>query len=141
MFGNGSRQDPPSAPETSSLWGDMFGVSSLFKIISDPALMAHAHQMMASVIEGANANRRIEAKLDRLLKAIGHEITDINARFPSAFVAPPALSGPDGADGARGHSAATGAAHDGGALASDDPRQSRGPVRSGDAGAHAAEPD
>jgi hypothetical protein len=146
--GNGGlgKGDVPqsSPPDTGSLWGDMFGVSSLFKVISDPSLMAHAHQMMASVIEGANANRRIEAKLDRLLKAIGHEISDINARFPSAFhpgLTHPALPQPDGADGAGGHSAATGASDDGSALAPDDARKSRSPVRSGDASAFAAEPE
>jgi hypothetical protein len=113
LFGmNGNGQEPVAPPETSSLWGDMFGMGSLFKMISDPGLMAHTHAMMAAVIEGANANRRIEAKLDRLLKGIGHEISDINARFPAHFQ-PPALLEGNGANGAGSPSAATGADHDG----------------------------
>jgi hypothetical protein len=120
MFGNGSDASGnpagtglPPAPETSSLWGDMFGMGSLFKLISDPGLMAHTHAMMAAVIEGANANRRIEAKLDRLLKGIGHEISDINARFPAQLQPPPALLTQHGAHAAGGNAAATGAVDDG----------------------------
>jgi hypothetical protein len=95
LFGmNGNGQEQPAAPETSSLWGDMFGMGSLFKMISDPGLMAHTHAMMAAVIEGANANRRIEAKLDRLLNALGHQINDINARFPAGFQPPGAPGAP-----------------------------------------------
>jgi hypothetical protein len=107
MFGNG--QDAPAPPDTGSLWGEMFGMGSLFKMISDPALMAHTHQMLNAVIEGANASRRIEAKLDRLLGALGHEISDINARFPAAFQPPGATQLLEGnaAAGNRGDPAAT----------------------------------
>ena len=130
MFGSGNGQDAAQAPETSSLWGDMFGVGSLFKVISDPALMQHAHQMMGAVIEGANANRRIEAKLDRLLRALGNDISDINARFPAQFQpphdpgpsAPPALLEANRADGAGGFAAAIGAPDDGSGQPTQGPR-------------------
>lgn len=84
MFGNGSGE-APQPQDTKSLWGDMFGLSGLMKAINDPTLIIHAQAMMQATIEGANANRRIEAKLDRLLGALGHEIADINARFPASF--------------------------------------------------------
>jgi hypothetical protein len=113
MLGFGNGQDAsPAAPDTGSMWGDLFGMGSLIKVISDPALMAHAHQMMGAVIEGANANRRIEAKLDRLLKALGNDIADIDARFPNQFQ-PSALLEQRNADGARGHPPATSLADDG----------------------------
>jgi hypothetical protein len=139
MFGNGQEQ-PPQAPETSSLWGDMFGMGSLFKMISDPGLMAHTHAMMAAVIEGANANRRIEAKLDRLLKGIGHEISDINARFPSHFQ-PAALLEGNGANGAGSHSASTGAVDDGSGGTAQGAGADRGAIRGNGATAASGEPD
>ena len=118
MFGNG-KDTTSEAPDTRSLWGDMFGVSSLVKVISDPALMTHAHAMMAAVIEGANANRRIEAKLDRLLGALGHEISDINSRFPAQYQPGPApLLEQRGTVRAGGNAAATGAPDDGSTPAS-----------------------
>jgi hypothetical protein len=128
MFGNGSGQDAPAAPDTGSLWGDMFGIGSLFKVISDPALMQHTHAMMSAVIEGANANRRIEAKLDRLLGALGHGISDINAKFPVQFQPSAILEG-DRADGSRGHAPATGAVDDGSRSAAEGPRSLGGPIR------------
>ena len=115
---NGNGQEPLPAQETSSIWGDMFGMGSLFKLISDPALMAHTHQMIGAVIEGANANRRIEAKLDRLLGALGHEISDINSRFPAQLQPPAALLEQHRAHELRGNSAATGLADNGGSPAS-----------------------
>lgn len=132
MFGNG--QEPPAAPpDTGSLWGDVFGVGSLFKLISDPALMAHTHQMIGAVIEGANANRRIEAKLDRLLKALGHDLADINARFPAdfqpGFIAP-LLEG-DRTPGSGGVAAAIGASDDGSRRASASAATHGGAVRGG----------
>ena len=115
-IGNGSGEQPQ---DTKSLWGDMFGISGLMKVISDPALIAHAHAMMQATIEGANSSRRIEAKLDRLLQALGHEISDINGRFPAAFqpLTAPALLEQNGADGTGGHAPATGALDDGSASA------------------------
>ena len=132
MFGNGQEPAPPQ--ETASIWGDMFGMGSLFKIISDPALVAHAHAMMASVIEGANANRRIEAKLDRLLGALGHEISDINSRFPAAFqpAGAPALLEGNASDGTRGHPPSSGVAHDGSGGAASSPATAGVGSRSGE---------
>jgi hypothetical protein len=119
MFGNGSGESP-QPQDTKSLWGDMFGLGSLMKVITDPALVSHAHGMMQATIDGAHANRRIEAKLDRLLQALGHEINDINSRFPAQFHprdmpggTTPALLVQDGPHGTGGHPAATGAADDG----------------------------
>ena len=118
--GSGSSGDPSQPQDTKSLWGDMFGLNGLMKVITDPALVAHAHAMMQATIEGANSSRRIEAKLDRLLGALGHEISDINSRFPAAFQPAPALLVEHGANGAGGNSAATGAPDNGsrGAAAS-----------------------
>jgi hypothetical protein len=114
MFGksNGAGEEQPQG--TGSLWGDMFGLSGLMKVITDPALVQHAHGMMQATIDGAHANRRIEAKLDRLLRALGHEIEDINSRFPDGFQpGPPALLVQHGADGAGRNSASVELAHDG----------------------------
>jgi hypothetical protein len=124
MFGNGAGDFPAQQPQdTKSLWGDMFGLTGLMKVISDPALMAHAHAMMASVMEGANANRRIEAKLDRLLGALGHEISDINSRFPAQFqpTGAPALLEGNASDGPRRHPASSGAVDDGSSGAASSP--------------------
>jgi hypothetical protein len=116
-FGNGAGDFPAQQPQdTKSMWGDMLGLSGLMKVITDPALIAHAHAMMQATIEGANSSRRIEAKLDRLLGALGHEISDINSRFPAAFQSDraPALLVQHGAAGAGGIAAATGAPDHGG---------------------------
>jgi hypothetical protein len=56
-------------PDTSSLWGNMFGLGSFFKVVTDPQLQAHAHAMINAIIESAQASKRIEAKLDALLGA------------------------------------------------------------------------
>jgi hypothetical protein len=117
MFGNGSGGDA-QPQDTKSLWGDMFGLGSLMKVITDPALVQHAHAMMQATIDGAHASRRIEAKLDRLLGALGHEISDINARFPAQFQpAGTPLLVEHGANGAGRHAAAIGAPDDGSAGA------------------------
>lgn len=125
MFGEGV--DHPQ--ETGSMWGDLFGVGSLFKVITDPGLQAHVHAMMAAVIEGANSSRRIEAKLDRLLKALGHEIEDINFRFSG--VGPAALLEANRADGVGGHPPAGGVIDDGAGGAAVDPGKARGHARGG----------
>jgi hypothetical protein len=122
MFGNGSGEsvDPSQPQDTKSLWGDMFGLGPLMKVLSDPGLQLHAQAMMQSIIEGANANRRMEAKLDRLLGALGHEIADINSRFPSQFhPAPAPLLEGNGADGNRANPPASGAVDDGSASTAD----------------------
>lgn len=109
MLGNGRQKiDPPSS---ASLWGDMFGMGGFFKMISDPNLGAQAGAMMKAIIESSQAAHRTEAKLDALMKALGH--------VPIEPVA--ALSAPNGTDGS-GRPASTGeplddgvggAAHDG----------------------------
>lgn len=56
---------PGEEPQsTGSLWGEMFGLGPMFKMLTDPALGQHAHEMMQAIIESAKANARIEAKLD-----------------------------------------------------------------------------
>jgi hypothetical protein len=116
MFGIGNGAGEPQPQDTKSIWGDMFGLGGLMKVITDPALVNHAHAMMQATIEGANSSRRIEAKLDRLLGALGHEISDINSRFPAAFQPAPApLLVEHGALGAGSHPPATGAPDDGSA--------------------------
>jgi hypothetical protein len=115
MFGNGSGETgDQQPPDTGSLWGNMFGLGPLMKVISDPALVSHAHLMMAAIIEGAQASQRTEAKLNRLLKALGHEIEGIDAARPDqppAFVT--ALLGANGAAGNRGFAPASLAPDDG----------------------------
>jgi hypothetical protein len=49
------------------MWSDMLGLGSFFRILSDPSLVDQVHAMMGAVIEAAQANKRIEAKLDELL--------------------------------------------------------------------------
>lgn len=131
MFGAGKGQvsgeqvEPPfgapiEPPSTSSLWGDMFGMGSLLKLVSDPALGAHAHQMMGALIEAAQASQRIEKKLDTLLKALGHEIDGIATRTENDLaaaqarpgVAPPLLAA-HRADGGGGFAPASLAPDDG----------------------------
>ena len=119
MFGNGKDQPaqiPPDAaieaPSSSSLWGDMFGVGSLFKVITDPALGAHAAAMMNAITESAKASSRIERKLNRLLAALGQEVEDANVGSPG--IGPPALLAADGANGGRGLAPASGAPDNGG---------------------------
>jgi hypothetical protein len=121
MFGNNgngglgpgdvAQIEPPSS---SSLWGDMFGLSGLIKTITDPALGAHAHAMMAAIIESGKASHRIELKLNALLGALGHDVAEIERRAANVDPAAPALLGSNGANGGRG-SAATGFAPDNGA--------------------------
>jgi hypothetical protein len=115
MFGKSNGSDPSQPQSSGSLWGDVFGLSGLMKVITDPALVNHAHAMMQATIDGAHANRRIEAKLDRLLRALGHEINDINSRFPDNFQpgpTPPLLEG-GRADGTGGNPPSSELAHDG----------------------------
>lgn len=128
MFGNGGDSSQPQ--DTGSMWGDMLGMGSLFKVITDPALMQHTHTMIAAVIEGANANRRIEAKLDRMLKALGQNLDDINDRWPDQFKTPALLEG-NRANGAGSPALASGAVDDGSGGAPDGARTPDGLVRGG----------
>jgi len=132
MFGNGSgAADQPQ--DTKSIFGDIFGLGGLMKVITDPALVAHAHAMMQATIEGANSSRRIEAKLDRLLGALGHEISDIDARFPAPFQAPAnsPLLVQHGAFGAGSHPAAIGAPDNGSPQPTGSPATAGGGPRPG----------
>jgi hypothetical protein len=142
---NGNGQDQPQAPPTSSLWGDVFGISGLVKALSDPAMMQGAQAMMTALAEGGQASRRIEAKLDMLLRALGHEIETINARFPAHFGGPAGPGGPfdpriiggqsapllegDRADGGRGSAIASLALDNGGRGAADRVDPARGDPR------------
>jgi hypothetical protein len=114
MFGNGGDSDgQASAPETKSLWGDMFGLGPLMKVISDPSLGLHAQAMMQAIADGANASRRIEIKLNRLLEALGHDVAAVE-RSAAAQIGrtPPLLEG-DGAVGDRRSAAASQPSDDG----------------------------
>jgi hypothetical protein len=113
MFGNGSEDTQGPAPDTKSLWGDMFGLGPLMKVISDPALGQHAQAMMQAIAEGANASRRIEVKLNRLLEALGHDVSDIERSTASHAARPPALLEGDRAAGDRRPSFASQPSDDG----------------------------
>jgi len=69
LTNNGHQELKPigEAPSTRRLWSDMLGLGDLFRVLSDPGLIAHVHAMMTAVMEAAAANKRIEEKLDRLL--------------------------------------------------------------------------
>jgi hypothetical protein len=115
---NGNGQEPQiEPPSSSSLWGDMFGFGPLFRMMQDPALGAHAHGMMQAIIEGAQSNRRIEAKLNALLGALGHDVAEIERRAGMAGGSgrfnPPVLLAVDGANGIGGFAAASVAPDDG----------------------------
>lgn len=109
---NGSDIEPPS---TRSMWGDMFGLGPLLRIASDPAIVHQALGMLSQLAEAGAVNRRLEAKLDILLAAGGHDLESINraidatARPNLAFL--PQIDGTVGAVGA----AATGRPSDDGA--------------------------
>jgi hypothetical protein len=119
MNGNGQDFDKGSVPQieppsTGGLWGDMFGLGPLMKMITDPALGLHAHGMMEAIIEGAKASGRIEAKLNKLLEALGHDVADIERTAAMARnQRPPVLLAANGADGDRRFAVASGAADDG----------------------------
>ena len=108
MNGNGQDAAPQS---TASIWGDMFGMGSLFKLVTDPMLGATAQRMMETIIESSLASRRLEAKLDLLLKGQGHDIDAVNARF--AGLGPPALLEMGGAARSRSDPASSHADDDG----------------------------
>lgn len=106
---NGSDIDPPS---TRSMWGDMFGLGPLLRIASDPAIVHQALGILSQLAEAGAVNRRLEAKLDILLAAGGHDLESIN-RAIDATARPsflPTINGTVGAVGA----AATGRPSDDG---------------------------
>jgi hypothetical protein len=113
MQGNGNASSPAAeiaAPQSSrSMWANMFGLGPLLDMIGDPQMMAHAHAVMQAMIEGANASRRLEAKLDLILRGLGHDPQSVHpADLRSA-----ALPAADGAAGDRGFTVASLFADDG----------------------------
>ena len=136
MFGSNGSQQPPGSeagtgyiepPSTGGLWGDMFGLGPLFKMMTDPALGAHAHGMMQAIIDGAQASNRIELKLNALLGALGHDVAEIERREMASAAAAAgrgpvvtALLAASGAAGNRSPAAASQSVDDGsgGAAAS-----------------------
>jgi hypothetical protein len=116
MFGNGSDPQLPQTvepPSSASLWGDMFGIGSLLKTMSDPALGANINAMLLSVIEASKSSARVEAKLDQLLKALA----DGNGNA--------ALSLANGTDGSGRPSAPSGALDDGSSFTANADRKPR----------------
>src|SRR5215468_1358183 len=61
------------AQSTGSMWGSMFGLGPLMRLISDPELSQNANKVMRALIAGQAASQRVEAKLDFLLKVLGHD--------------------------------------------------------------------
>jgi hypothetical protein len=63
---------PPPQP-TGSLWGNVFGLGPIVKLINDPQLADNAKKAMAAIIASHETIARIENKLDVLLRAQGHD--------------------------------------------------------------------
>jgi hypothetical protein len=135
MFGNGAlppqNGDPQEPASSSSMWGDMFGVGSLFKVITDPQLGQHAAAMMQAISAGAQASTRIERKLNMLLAALGHEI-DENGNVRNRPGGGTPLLAADGPHGNRGFAATGGAPDDGGRGLAGDGRLARDADRADD---------
>ena len=91
------------AQPTGRLWGDMFGLGPIMRLINDPELGPKAHQAIAGIIASSAAMVRIEAKLDFLLRVSGHDPAAIVAALPGGLP-----------DGNRGPAVAGAIAHDGG---------------------------
>lgn len=66
---------------TSSLWGEMFGLGPLMRLIQDPQLGAKTHQAVQAIIDGHARMVRIEAKLDALLQGVPYADTAAPAVF------------------------------------------------------------
>lgn len=73
---------PDQAQPTSSLWGQLFGLGPLFRMVSDPQMMQNAIGMMQAIAAGAAANQRLEAKLDFLLRKQGYDPEEIASSAP-----------------------------------------------------------
>lgn len=69
---------------SSSLWGDMFGLGPMLKMISDPNLGNTALAMMQAIMESAKANARIEAKLNAILERHGYDLAQFDNAAGSA---------------------------------------------------------
>lgn len=111
--------DAPSweeAPSTGSLWGQMFGLSPILRMLTDPQAQANAQALIMALTAGVASIPRIEAKLDALL---GQEHPLVRATPPRIA----ALSDEHRADGTGGFAASGGAPDNGpGGLAPGDRR-------------------
>lgn len=96
--------EPQEAQSTASMWGQMFGLGPLMKMITDPGLQTHAMGMMQAIGDGARVSSRIEAKLDMLLKAQGYDLGQVNARIERApAILEGAVAAPDRGFAATSH--------------------------------------
>jgi hypothetical protein len=102
------------APSTASLWSRMTGgmlrgmglgdMGEIFKIASSPEVQAGMIEVFRGAVEQARATRRIEAKLDFLLRQGGVDVDEFNRRFDFTAAAvwpggPRALPSGDGRNG------------------------------------------
>ncbi|PWT78039.1 MAG: hypothetical protein C5B60_01790 [Chloroflexi bacterium] len=55
------------------MWGEMFGLGPLMRLIQDPQLSQNANKVLQAIIDGQAATLRVEAKLDHLLRVLGHD--------------------------------------------------------------------
>lgn len=83
IFGNGfGSVEPIEEPQpTRSIFGDLFGLGPMLKMLTDPAMLASAQAMMAAITAGGEAAQRLEMKLDLLLRAQGHDVEQLNRDF------------------------------------------------------------
>lgn len=74
-------ETPPPPPSLATTIGGLLGFGPVLRMMNDPMMQAHMTQMMQTIIESAGANLRIEAKLDYILRKLGHD--------PAEFAATP----------------------------------------------------
>jgi hypothetical protein len=114
MFGNGkATTEQGEAQSTSSMWGSMLGLGPMLKMLADPDLHRHAHQMIGALIDSAKRYERVEAKLDILLTGAGHDVGKINKRLAAS----PGVFDAGGSAGNRANPVTGALTHDGGARA------------------------
>lgn len=101
---------PPSFAESI---GGLFGLGPIMRMMNDPALQQHMVEMMQAVIQSAGANLRMEAKLDFILRELGHDPSRFECDGGRGFGNPAALLGGYGIPGAGANPAPSGAADDG----------------------------
>lgn len=71
--------------DTGSLWMKMFGLGPLMEAIKDPNLVQNMISSAAAIMQAAQAQARIEAKLDLLLRQAGVDVDGLNARVAEQF--------------------------------------------------------
>jgi hypothetical protein len=98
--------------ETSSMWNDVLGIGGFIKSLTDPQMLQNAALMMQAITDCAHGMKRIEAKLDILLKESGHD-----GERQGHAIAALLLEG-NGASGTRGRAAAIGTVDNGSGRAS-----------------------